>query len=99
GYLLATDLADYLVGKGMPFRKAHGAVAELARNATSQRKSFQQLGIQEYRRFSPLFGEDVYQVTVEKSVAARDVPGGTAPHRVQQALTEAKRLLESASDP
>ena len=94
GYTLATDLADYLVGKGMPFRQAHGVVAELTRHAQAQQKPFQELSLEEYRRFSPLFDQDVYQVTVESSLAARDLPGGTAPQQVEAALGAARRWLE-----
>ena len=94
GYLLATDLADYLVRKGTPFRQAHGAVAELSRYAADQGKGFEQLSLEEYRRFSDRFEQDVFDVTAESSVAARDVPGGTAPQRVRAALIVARQALE-----
>lgn len=97
GYLLATDLADYLVRKGVPFRQAHGAVADLVRYAAGRGKGFAGLSLDEYRRFSPQFDDDVYGVTVEGSIAARDVPGGTAPARVAAALDEARRRLAVAS--
>ena len=96
-YMLATDLADYLVSvKGVPFREAHGIVNRLCGYAMSQGKGLHQLDIGEYRRFSPQFSEDVYTVTVETSVAARDVEGGTAPRRVEAALGQARTLLDSA---
>jgi argininosuccinate lyase len=97
GYTLATDLADFLVGKGVPFRQAHGVVAELTRHAQAQKKPFQELSLEEYRRFSPLFDQDVYRVTVESSLAARDLPGGTAPRQVEAALGAARRWLEEQS--
>ena len=92
-YILATDLADYLVKKGLPFRKAHGVVAKLSEYAMSKGKNFRDLGRKEYRKFSPLFGGDVYKITLESSVAARNVVGGTSPQQVGKALRRAKRLL------
>ncbi len=93
GYLLATELADYLVRKGEPFRAAHDTVARLVRYAMEQGKSFNGLSLNEYKRFSPRFGEDVYSITVESSIAARDVIGGTAPKQVEQALASAKKMI------
>jgi len=93
GYILATDLADYLVKKGEAFRTAHNIVARLISYAMERGKSFSQLSLSEYKEFSPLFGEDVYSITVESSIAARDVIGGTAPKQVDRALAAAKKLL------
>ncbi len=93
GYMLATDLADYLVKKGEAFRTAHHIVARLVSQAMSQGKSLAELSLSEYKEFSPLFGEDVYSITVESSIAARDIIGGTAPERVAEALAAAKKLL------
>jgi len=92
-YILATDIADYLVNKGMPFREAHGTVAKLSRYALSRQKGFHELKLSEYRKFSPLFDRKVYAITVESSVAARDVAGGTAPKQVKAALKKAKKTL------
>ncbi len=97
GYLLATDVADYLVGKGVPFRDAHQAVAELVRYATEQDKPLAELTLDEYRRFSPQFQEDVRSLDARASIDARDVPGGTASGRVEQALDEAKKRLDGAA--
>jgi argininosuccinate lyase len=93
GYILATDLADYLVKKGEPFRTAHDIVARLVSYAIEQGKSFGELSRDEYKGFSSLFGEDVYSITVESSIAARDIIGGTAPKQVEQALASAKKVL------
>jgi len=93
GYILATDLADYLVKKGEAFRTAHNIVARLVSYAVEKGKSFSELSLSEYKEFSPLFGEDVYSITVESSIAARDVIGGTAPKQVDRALAAAKRIL------
>ena len=92
-YTLATDLADYLVRKGVPFREAHSIVGKLVRHAINQEKGLQELPLTDYQSFSPLFGEDVYSITVESSIAARDVPGGTAPKKVEQALKRARERI------
>ena len=93
GYLLATDLADYLVRKGESFRKAHDSVGRLVSYMTGSGKSFGKLSLSEYRRFSPRFDEDVYTISVASSLAARDIPGGTAPKRVSRALVAARKKL------
>jgi len=94
-YILATDLADYLVKKGVPFRQAHNTVSKLAEYAVANRKSFHELSLSEYRDFSPLFDKDVYNITLESSIAARDVVGGTAPNHVEAALRKAKKSLRT----
>jgi len=94
GYILATDLADYLVRKGEAFRTAHEVVARLVSYAEENGKTFDQLSRSEYQNFSSLFGDDVYSITIESSLAARDITGGTAPLQVKQALAAARRLLE-----
>jgi len=93
-YILATDLADYLVKKGMPFRKAHGVIAKLSEYAMSKGKNFRELGRKEYRGFSVLFTGDVYDITAESSVAARNGVGGTSPQQVGKALRRARRLIK-----
>ncbi len=94
-HMLATDLADYLVGKQVPFREAHGIMRRICEHCEKEGKDFQALTMKEYHRFSPHFGQDVYQITAGSSVAARDNPGGTAPQQVAKELTEAKQLLEA----
>jgi len=94
-YILATDLADYLVKKGMPFRQAHNTVSKLGEYAVANRKSFRELSLSEYRNFSPLFDKDVYNITLESSITARDVVGGTAPNQVEAALRKAKKSLRT----
>jgi len=95
GHILATDLADYLAKKGMPFREAHGTVRDLVAYATENKKSLGGLSLQEYRTFSPLFEKDVLATTPESSIQARRVPGGTAPETVEAALEGAKKALET----
>ena len=95
GYLLATDVADYLVNKGMPFREAHGVVARLSKHAADGQVFLHQIPLETYRSFSDLFDEDVLKITVDTSTEARDVPGGTAPSQVQRAIANAKAALEA----
>jgi len=92
-YILATDLADYLVKKGLPFRQAHSIVGKLVQYVIGKNKSFKELSLGEYRNFSPLFAGDVYGITVETSVEARDIVGGTAPKQVVAALARARKLV------
>ena len=94
--MLATDLADYLVGKGIPFREAHGIMRALSKYCDEEDISLRQVSLNEYQKLSDLFQEDVYDITAESSAAARDNPGGTAPDRVAAALAEAKNILEAA---
>ncbi len=96
GYILATDLADYLVKKGEPFRTAHEIVANLVGYAVKKEKTFGELKLNEYKKFSPLFGSDVYKISIETSLAARNVIGGTAPKRVKQALVKARKIVGEA---
>ena len=92
-YILATDLADYLVRKGEAFRSAHGIIARLISYAMEKGEALSQLNLSEYQRFSPLFGDDVYSVTVSSSIAARNIIGGTAPEQVARALAKAKGIV------
>ena len=95
--MLATDLADYLVAKGVPFREAHGIMRELCRTCDERGVGLQQLPLTDYREFSPLFEADVYEITAAASAAARNIPGGTAPSQVAQALAHAERILEESN--
>ena len=97
-YMLATDLADYLVGKGVPFRLAHGIMRELCEHCESTATALGDLSIDEYQRFSEHFTEDVFQITAQSSAAARDNPGGTAPRRVAEELKQAMQILLEAGN-
>ena len=94
--MLATDLADYLVAKGMPFREAHGVMRELSRRCDEKQIRLSEMPMSEYKNLSELFEEDVKNITAESSASARNNPGGTAPVRVAAALAEAKKTLENA---
>jgi argininosuccinate lyase len=92
----ATDLADYLVHRGLPFRQAHEAVGKAVRLALERGVGLADLDLASLRALSPLFGPDFRQaVSVEASLAARRVHGGTAPEAVRQALVDAHALLEA----
>jgi argininosuccinate lyase len=95
-FATATDLADYLVRKGLAFRDAHEAVGQAVRHAVDKGCDLSQLSVAELRRFSRLIGPDVSEVlTLEGSVAARDHAGGTAPKQVRRALARAQRRLRA----
>jgi argininosuccinate lyase len=94
GYATATDLADYLVKKGLPFRDAHEAVALAVRHAEQKGCDLADLELKELLQFSDLIGDDIYAVlTLEGSLAARNHTGGTAPQQVEAAIARARKLL------
>jgi argininosuccinate lyase len=94
GFATATDLADYLVKKGMPFRDAHEVVALAVRHAVDKDCDLSDLSLAELQKFSPQIAEDVYQVlTLEGSLASRNHIGGTAPAQVKQAIARARKSL------
>ena len=93
GYLLATDIADYLVKKGLAFREAHRKVGQLVNWAAEKGKSFSEISLNDYRNFSPLFEDDVYLITDETSLSARNNPGATSPEQVKKAITAAKKMV------
>ena len=97
-YMLATDMADYLVGKGVPFREAHGIMRRLCAHCEAHGKELQDLALDEYQGFCDRFDEAVYEITALASVVARDNPGGTAPRRVAEGLEQARDLLEAAAN-
>ena len=98
GYATATDLADYLVGLGLPFREAHEAVARAVRSGIATGRDLKDLSLVELREFAPavaaLVNDRVYAVlTPEGSVASRNHVGGTAPNRVREAIQRARARL------
>ena len=86
---LATDYADYLVAKGVPFRQAHIIVTDMTRMANDAGKRLCDLSLDELRSASSHFDKDALEITAESSIASRDVPGGAAPRRVREALQHA----------
>jgi argininosuccinate lyase len=94
GYATATDLADYLVKKGLPFRDAHEAVALAVRTCVDKSCDLSDMSLPDLQKFSPLVGADVFEVlTLEGSVAARNHIGGTAPQQVKLAIERARQQL------
>ena len=94
GFATATDLADYLVKKGTPFRDAHEVVALAVRHAVDKGCDLSDLPLAELQKFSAQISEDVYQVlTLEGSLASRNHIGGTAPAQVKQAIARARKSL------
>jgi argininosuccinate lyase len=94
GYATATDLADYLVRKDVPFRDAHEVVGLSVAYGIKQNKDLAELSLEELQQFSDHIAEDVFDVlTLEGSVAARNHLGGTAPEQVKKAVTTARELL------
>jgi len=95
GYATATDLADYLVRKGLPFRDAHEAVAKIVRLAQDTEKGLSDLPIAQLKTIHPFIDEDVYNVlTLEGSLNARATLGGTAPVQIRMQIERWKKLLE-----
>lgn len=93
---LATDLADRLVERGLPFRQAHRMVQELVEHAREEGKELSQLSPEECGQFSSLLDHDALNVDLDSSIAARNLPGGTAPQRVGAALERARARLGAA---
>jgi argininosuccinate lyase len=91
GYSTATDLADYLVSKGLPFRDAHHAVGAAVAYAAGVNRDLATLELAELQRFSPLIEADVYRhISLEASVDARRTWGGTSPEQVRAAIARAR---------
>jgi len=97
GYANATELADYLVRKGVPFRDAHGQVGLLVREAIRQGKPLEDLGVEEMAKLAPMVERDVYvTLTVDAAIERRSVPGGTSSDQVLARVREARRSLRTA---
>lgn len=94
GFLEATDLADYLVTKGMPFRQAHEVIGSMVLHCTKTKKRFADLSLEELQTFSELFTKDAKKaLDPERIVSARKTPGGTAPGQVKASIRRAKKRL------
>ncbi|MEZ5523540.1 MAG: argininosuccinate lyase [Pseudomonadales bacterium] len=94
GYSTATDLADYVVRKGIPFRDAHEVVGKAVAYGIQQHKDLSELSLEELKQFSDIIEQDVFEVlTLEGSVNARNHLGGTAPEQVRLAVSAARKLI------
>ncbi|MBO8127055.1 MAG: argininosuccinate lyase [Firmicutes bacterium] len=99
GYLNATDVADYLAKKGLPFREAHRIVGEVVRQATFSGKKLEDLTLEEWQEFSDLFEADILQVVeIRACLEARQSYGGTAPRRVREAVQEAEERIRQIKE-
>jgi len=95
GYMNATELADYLVRKGMPFREAHETVGRIVLAAIERKVELDQLSLTDFRAHSNLVGEDVYKaLSLSETLKAKRSLGGTAPELVEKALSEARQRLK-----
>ncbi len=94
GFTNATDLADYLVRRGLPFREAHEVVGKAVWYCLEHGRTLDRLSLEEYKSFTPLVEEDVYEaISINRCVEARRVPGGPAPESVADAIAGARKRL------
>jgi len=99
GFSTATDLADYLVRKNLPFRDAHEIVGKAVAYGVEQAKDLSEMSLQELKQFSDIIQQDVFEVlTLEGSVKARNHIGGTAPEQVRKAIAEAKQRINLSAN-
>jgi len=98
GLLLATDVADYLVSRGMPFRQSHEVVGAMVRRLLAEKRDFESLSLDEWKRSHALFGDDVQQhITAAASVKGRKTPQSTNPDAVKAAIAETRAWLARGS--
>ena len=94
GFLTATDLAYYLVRRGIPFRAAHEIVGKIVAYCEESNMQIEYLSLQQLKQFSDAFTYDVTRIlSTESSIAARNLPGGTATNRVKEAIKRARKNL------
>ena len=92
-FSLAKDVADYLVKKGLPFREAHRVVGGLVRECEERACELTELPFEVYEQATALFERDILELDVASALAARDIPGGTAPARVRDAASQLRAEL------
>lgn len=96
GFTNATDVADYLVKKGVPFRSAHEIIGKMVLYCIDNSKTIDRLTMDEFKRFSDKIGEDVYsEISLERCVSGRSLPGGPAPETVRASIENGRRYLET----
>jgi argininosuccinate lyase len=96
GFLEATDVADYLVEKGVPFREAHGIVGRIVLHCTKSGKRLPDLALAEFQKFSPKFERDIFRSLDPGTIMRRrDHVGGTAPRQVKAAIKRARQILNT----
>ncbi|NIM05189.1 MAG: argininosuccinate lyase [Armatimonadetes bacterium] len=95
-FLAATEVADYLAKKRVPFRQAHSLTAKIVRSCEEKKKSLADLSLEEWKKFSPLFDADIEELLeVGAVVKAKASPGGTAPQEVTKAIMKAKQVMQA----
>ncbi|MFI5303475.1 MAG: argininosuccinate lyase [Nitrospiria bacterium] len=97
GFLLATDVADYLVARGVPFRESHEVAGKIVRYCIDLNKTLEELSFEEYLQFSRFFQLDILELTLSSSIGRRDVIGGTAKSRVVKRLEQLKKRHRGGS--
>jgi len=98
GYSTATDLADYLTRKGLPFRKAHEITGRIVRHCMQSNQDLAALSLEELKRFHGAIQKDVFDVIeMKRSVASRNIPGGTAPAQVKKRIRSLQKKLNKSS--
>ena len=96
GYINATDLADYLAKKGLPFREAYKIVGEIVRDALHGKKTLEEIALEDYKKYSPLFKEDLYEaISVLNCVNKRTSYGGTAVSSVERQIARAREKMQT----
>lgn len=96
GFTNATDIADYLVKKGIPFRNAHEIIGKMVLYCIGNNKAIDELTMEEFKGFSDLIGEDVYkEISLETCVSGRNLPGGPAKERVLAAIQSGREFIKS----
>jgi len=99
GFTNATDLADYLTKKNIPFREAHAIVGKLVLECSKKNCGLEDLTLEELKNASPVFEQDVYQaISLERCIQARNIPGGPAPEAVREAIKKSRELLQQMSN-
>ena len=95
GYILATDIADYLVKKGLPFREAHRITGRIVCKASEDNRTLEDITVAEYKSYCQLFDEDIKNICVNSSITSKNVIGGTASSQVAQQLEIATKIVNS----
>ena len=99
GYLVATEVADYLVDKGLPFRQAHDIAGALVKTALDRKVELKELSVDDFRAEHELFADDIYQwLDVKRALDRRDLPGGPARSQVDKQIARWRNHL-AASQP
>ncbi|MDP3260224.1 MAG: argininosuccinate lyase, partial [Thermodesulfovibrionales bacterium] len=94
-YSTATDIAEYLVKKGVPFRQAHEITGKIVRYCIKNKKQLEEISVTEFRNFSNIISKDICsRLSAEDSVNAKNSRGGTSPSEVRKQIKSLKRLIK-----